>query len=93
MSPENYVSFCDHIVRTLCAFPENVDVTKKTDDRGVLLEVALHPDDYGRVIGKNGSTISAIRQLVRAAAASEHARASVLLVGDPRGQRTFKEQY
>ena len=45
-----------------------------------LLKLTVAPDDMGRVIGRNGRTARAIRQLLRAAAGSEGSRVNLEIV-------------
>lgn len=62
--------------------PDAVKVTEVTDDRGLLLQLHVDPDDMGKVIGRGGRTARAIRSIVRAAATRRDIRASVEIVED-----------
>jgi uncharacterized protein len=56
------------IARALVDVPEAVEVTE-TDHRGVaVIELYVAPDDLGRVIGRQGRTVSALRTLVEVTA-------------------------
>ena len=46
--------------------PDDVQVTARTLRRGSVLEVRVHPDDLGKVIGRNGRTARALRTVVGA---------------------------
>jgi uncharacterized protein len=59
------------IVKQLVDFPDDVQIEEVEDDQGVVLELSVHPDDVGKVIGKRGRTAKALRALVRAAGALE----------------------
>ena len=48
--------------------PSEVSVVETEEDGAVVLELTVHADDYGRVIGRNGRTAQAIRTVVKAAA-------------------------
>jgi predicted RNA-binding protein YlqC (UPF0109 family) len=48
-----------------------LQIEEVEDDQGVVLELTVHPDDVGKVIGKRGRTAKALRALVRAAGALE----------------------
>lgn len=61
----------DHLVRGIVDNPDDVDVREKQTKRGALLEVRVHPDDLGRVIGRSGRTAKALRTVVGAVAGSE----------------------
>ena len=60
-----------HLVSGIVDHPESVTVVAKSTPRGDLLEVSVHPDDLGRVIGRRGRTAQSIRTVVRAAAAND----------------------
>ncbi|WP_431711964.1 RNA-binding protein [Glutamicibacter uratoxydans] len=67
----------DHLVRGVVDEPEDVRVALKSNRRGDLLEVRVHPDDLGRVIGRQGRTARALRT-VMAALANEPIRVDVI---------------
>ncbi|WBL20696.1 MULTISPECIES: RNA-binding protein [Citricoccus] len=54
----------EHLVRGIVDSPEEVQVDLRNNRRGELLEVRVHPDDLGRVIGRKGRTASALRTVV-----------------------------
>jgi len=56
----------EHLVRGIVDNPDEVHVTSKRLHRGDLLEVRVHPDDLGRVIGRGGRTARALRTVVGA---------------------------
>ncbi len=68
------VEALEHVVRAIVAHPDDVDVRSKQLRRGQLLEVRVHPDDLGRVIGRSGRTAGSIRTVVGAVAGSAGAR-------------------
>jgi predicted RNA-binding protein YlqC (UPF0109 family) len=67
----------EHVCRALVDDPELVDVEAHEARGQVTLTVHANPGDIGRLIGKRGRVIQAVRQLARAAAASEGLRATV----------------
>ena len=67
----------DHVVRSLVDDPESVSIEAVEGRRGVTLEVRVAPGDMGRLIGKRGRVIQAVRQVVRASAAAEGIRVTV----------------
>ena len=56
------------IAKNLVDIPEQVSVTEKKDDKGIVLELRVAPEDMGKVIGKQGRIAKAIRTVVKAAA-------------------------
>ena len=54
----------EHLVRGIVDHPDDVAVDLVSNRRGNRLEVRVHPEDLGRVIGRNGRTAKALRQLV-----------------------------
>jgi predicted RNA-binding protein YlqC (UPF0109 family) len=56
----------EHLVRGIVKHPEDVSVRDKQLRRGSLLEVRVHPDDLGKVIGRNGRTATALRTVIGA---------------------------
>ena len=56
----------EHLVRGIVAHPDDVVVRDKQLRRGTLLEVRVHPDDLGKVIGRNGRTATALRTVIDA---------------------------
>jgi predicted RNA-binding protein YlqC (UPF0109 family) len=67
----------EHIARALVEDPDGVHVD--ASERGGQVTLLLHasPGDMGRLIGKRGRVIQAVRQVTRAAASSEGVRATV----------------
>ncbi|MGE5455004.1 MAG: KH domain-containing protein [Methylocystaceae bacterium] len=59
------------LARDLVDHPEEVRVEESQGDRGVILELKVHPDDMGKVIGKQGKIAKAMRTLVKASAAKQ----------------------
>ncbi|MDX6261484.1 MAG: uncharacterized protein QOH84_3172, partial [Kribbellaceae bacterium] len=51
----------EHLVRGIVDNPDEVSVRSRNLRRGRTLEVHVHPDDIGKVIGRNGRTATAIR--------------------------------
>jgi len=53
-----------HLVEGIVEHPDEVRVQSKELRRGRLLEVRVHPEDLGKVIGRNGRTATALRTVV-----------------------------
>jgi len=84
--------FLEYIVKALVDHPESVKIERKVDEMGVLLSLQVHPEDMGYIIGKQGSTASAIRNLVRIIGLKNHARVN-LKIEEPEGStRSSREK-
>ena len=59
------------LAKSLVDHPDEVEVRRSEGGRTVIYELRVAEEDRGRVIGKNGRTIQAIRILLKAAAASD----------------------
>jgi uncharacterized protein len=71
----------EYIAKALVDHPDDVSVTPVEDDDGELvLELRVHAEDMGKVIGKRGRTAKAIRTMVKAAATREGTSATVEIV-------------
>lgn len=71
------VDALDHLVRGIVDTPDDVQVALKGNRRGDILEVRVHPEDLGRVIGRQGRTAKALRTVI-AALAEESIRVDVV---------------
>jgi len=54
----------EHLVRGIVDNPDEVGVECVLQGRNRVLEVQVHPDDIGKVIGRNGRTVKALRQVM-----------------------------
>ena len=67
------------IAKSLVDNPDEVVVTEKETEKGLVLELKVAPSDMGKVIGKQGRIAKAIRSVVKAAASRENKQVSVEL--------------
>lgn len=70
-------SALEHLVRGIVDHPDDVRVDARTTPRGEVLEVHVHSEDLGRVIGRQGRTAKALRTLVGALADGKRVRVDV----------------
>ncbi|MEN9606805.1 MAG: hypothetical protein RL605_633 [Actinomycetota bacterium] len=68
----------EHLVKGIVDNPDDATVTARTTSKGDLIEVHVHPDDLGRVIGRNGRTANALRTVVNALADGKKVRVDVV---------------
>lgn len=72
--------FLEFVMKRLVEFPEELVLTRAETGRKITFHVRLRQSDVGRVIGRHGQTIKAIRNLVNAAAQRHGQRAFVQIV-------------
>ncbi len=70
----------EHLVKALVDEPERVEVNEIAGEKSVIIEVKVAPDDMGKVIGKQGRIVRAIRTVAKAAAAKEGKRVEVEII-------------
>jgi predicted RNA-binding protein YlqC (UPF0109 family) len=73
-------AFVEFVVKALVDHPEEVDVKEVDGERVVVFELRLNQTDVGKVIGKSGRTITAIRTLLTSAAAKQGKRAMLEII-------------
>ena len=76
-------AFLEFVVKGLVDHPEAVTVTPVARETSTIFELRLHPDDVGKVIGRQGITINAIRSLLLAGSAKKGLRCSLEIVEEP----------
>ncbi|MBK9475537.1 MAG: RNA-binding protein [Tetrasphaera sp.] len=68
----------EHLVTGIVDHKDEVVVRRKDLRRGELLEVRVHPEDLGRVIGRQGRTASALRTVIGALAGGRSVRVDIV---------------
>lgn len=85
--------FIEFIIKSLVSHPDDVKIERRIDEKGVLLELSVNPEDLGRVIGKRGATAQSIRTLLRALGTKNDARYNLKIVDTgPAPQRSSYSQ-
>ena len=72
----------EYLVKSLVDSPQEVQIEETTDENSVLMELKVAESDMGKVIGKNGHTINAIRTVLQAAASSHKIRAKLEVLSE-----------
>lgn len=72
--------FVEFVVKQLVDDASAVIVKRKVDDLGVFITVSVAKDDMGKLIGKNGQTVDALRVLLRVIGAKENNRVNLKVV-------------
>jgi len=71
------IELMGYLVQGIVSHPDEVEVEEFFDEIGTVYGVRVHPDDIGRVIGKEGRVAGALRHLVKAAATKSGAHVTV----------------
>src|SRR6266571_547618 len=80
------VSFClmkeflEFIIRQLVEFPDDMVLTEIPSEKMTIFKVQLRQSDVGRIIGRNGQTIHAIRAMLNSSASRHGQRATLEIV-------------
>jgi hypothetical protein len=74
--------FLEYVVRELVQHPDAVSVTPVQRDATTIYELRLDVSDVGKIIGRQGVTINAIRSLLLAGSAKKGLRCSVEIIED-----------
>ena len=74
--------FVEYVVKGLVHHPEDVTVTPVEREGTTIYELRLNPEDVGKVIGRQGMTINAIRSLLLAGSAKQGVRCSLEIIED-----------
>ena len=72
--------FLEFVIRQLVEFPDDMVLTEIPSGRTTVFKLQLRQSDVGRVIGRNGQSIHAIRALLASSAARHGQRAMLEIV-------------
>ena len=67
-------TYVEYVIKGLIENPDSMEIEAEDKDGLTVFKVKLHPDDMGKVIGKQGNTINAIRGLMQAGSSKADAR-------------------
>jgi hypothetical protein len=81
--------FLEYVIKAIVDHPDDVKLSRKVDEMGVLLSLQVHPEDMGQVVGREGSTARSIRTLVRIIGLKNHAHVN-LKIEEPEGGRVMR---
>ena len=84
-------AFLEYTVKALVDNGDAVIITRSVDEMGVLLTLTVHPDDMGKIIGRDGNIAKAIRTLLRVVGMKHNARVN-LKINEPMGGKRFCEE-
>lgn len=78
----SYRPFVEHLIKSVVENPDVVEIDEEVDNGTRTFHVSVDPEDVGKVIGKSGRVVSAIRCVVSAVASKSRERAFVKIVTD-----------
>ncbi|GAA3115090.1 RNA-binding protein [Planomonospora alba] len=74
----------EHLVKGIVEHPGDIQVRARRIRSGRVLEVRVHPEDLGKVIGRGGRTAKALRTVVNALGDGKYIRVDLLDLDEPR---------
>ena len=72
--------FLEFVIRQLIEFPDEMILSESVNGRNIVFRLALRQSDVGRIIGRNGQTIQAIRALLSSSAARHGQKATLEII-------------
>lgn len=75
----------EQMVKSVVDYPEQVEVAEVEGTDSLILEIKVSQADMGKVIGRNGRIINAMRTIVSAASAAKGAKRTSLEIIEPEG--------
>lgn len=79
--------FLEYVVKAIVNDPDKVSVTRTVDERGVLLDLKVAPEDMGYVIGRQGQTAQSLRILLKIIGNKNNARVNLKIYDPNEGNR------
>jgi len=83
-------SFLEFVVKGLVDRPEEVTVTPVERGGMTIFELRVNSEDVGRVVGRKGTTINALRTLLTAGSAKKGMRCAVEIVEQPASDESLE---
>jgi predicted RNA-binding protein YlqC (UPF0109 family) len=83
----------EQMVQAIVDYPEQVEITEVNGLDSLILEIRVSPDDMGKVIGRSGRIIRAMRTVVNAASAAQGTEKTSLEVIEPERVYEVPEPY
>ena len=72
----------EYVVKGLAESPDEVSVTPNEKNGHTVYELRLNPKDIGKIVGRKGNTINAIRTLLIAGSSKKGLRCSLEIIED-----------
>ncbi len=74
--------FLEFVIKQLIEYPDEMVLSRHEGPKKIIFHLRLRQSDVGKVIGKHGHTIAAIRNLLNAAASRHNQRATLEIIED-----------
>lgn len=84
--------FVAYIIKNLVSKPEEVSVSSSDDQEQICIEIRVAAEDVGKVIGRRGNTINALRTIVRTVATRLGRKAQVELIQPDQTSREVMQE-
>jgi hypothetical protein len=91
MAVEKDQEFVEYVVKAIVEHPDKVSAKRSVDELGVLIELTVHPEDMGQIIGKEGKTAKSLRTLLRVLGAKNNARVNLKII-EPEGSTHSRDR-
>lgn len=78
---KNIKELAEYLVKSLVTKPDEVLLAARENERTILMELRVAPEDLGRIIGKEGNTINSIRTVLQAVVASHGKKIQLDILG------------
>jgi uncharacterized protein len=85
--------FVAYIIKNLVSKPEDVTVSSIDEQEQICIEIRVAAEDVGKVIGRRGNTINALRTIVRTVATRLGRKAQVELIQPDQTRRVMVESH
>lgn len=93
MGDTDYADLAAFMAKGIVHDPDAIEVEVLDGGRQTVVEISCAPDDMGKLIGKGGRNIEAVRSVVRAAGLRHHQRIQVDLAEDDEDDRTSRGRH
>ncbi len=76
----------EYIIASIVDNPKEVEITEQEDNGIINFTIKVNPSDMGKIIGKNGKVIRAVRNVVKISAIKQNKKINIQLVESSSGQ-------
>lgn len=75
-------AFLEYVIGNLVDYRDDLTISPQENNGMTIYEIRMHPDDVGKIIGRRGATIHAIRSLLQVGASKRGVRCALEIVED-----------